>query len=63
MSPVELDPTNPWFSTVCCFLKEKDKPKKNELAQCLTENMSMFCPWVLNGILRKTAGDFSAKNA
>lgn len=28
MSPVELDPTNPWFSTVCCFLKGKNKPKK-----------------------------------
>lgn len=28
MSPVELDPTNPWFSTVCCFLKEKTNLKE-----------------------------------
>lgn len=34
MSPVELDPTNPWFSTICCFLKEENKPKK------LTSTMS-----------------------
>lgn len=48
MSPVELDPINPWFSTVYCFLKKKTQPKNNnqnktkELTQSFTEKYTLL---------------------
>jgi len=54
MPPVELDPANPWFSTVHCFLK---KPKELTSTMLHWKILMRFCPsaydFGIYGMLRK----------
>lgn len=63
MSPVELDPTNPRFSTIHCFLKQQQQqktPQRINQHNASLKNMHTFLSFNHGdyAILRKQKGIF-----